>query len=175
MSVCGKMVGTIWAREIMNDVHNRRAFLRAAAAAGAAWAAADVAQIEEALAWAARQVEAGGATSLSVLETAEASVIDAMTSRILPSVDGKPGAHEAGVVYFIDRALATFNADQKKLFAEGIANLNRRAARRWKGASFAALPPAQHDELLHAIEKTPFFKAVRLNTIVGTFALPAYG
>src|SRR2546428_6809478 len=142
MSVCGKMVGTIWAREIMNDVHNRRAFLRAAAAAGAAWAAADVAQIEEALAWAARQVEAGGATSLSVLETAEAGVIDAMTSRILPSVDGKPGAHEAGVAHFIDRALGTFNAGQKKLFAEGVANLNRRASRRWKGAGFAALTPA---------------------------------
>src|SRR5207247_5404423 len=87
-------------REIMNDVHNRRAFLRAAAAAGAAWAAADVAQIEEALAWAARQVEAGGATSLGGVETAEAGVIDAMTSRILPSVDGKPDAHEAGVGYF---------------------------------------------------------------------------
>ena len=159
----------------MDDIHDRRTFLRAAAAAGAGWAAADVAQIEEALAWAARQVEAGGATSLSVLETAEAGVIDAMTSRILPSVDGKPGAHEAGVVYFIDRALATFNAEQKKLFAEGIANLNRRAARKWKAASFAALTPAQQDELLHAIEKTPFFKAVRLNTIVGTFALPAWG
>ena len=37
----------------MNDLHNRRAFLRAAAAAGAAWAAADLAQVEEALAWAA--------------------------------------------------------------------------------------------------------------------------
>ena len=69
----------------MDDIHDRRTFLRAAAAAGAAWAAADVAQIEEALAWAARQVEAGGATTLSVLETAEAGVIDAMTSRILPS------------------------------------------------------------------------------------------
>ena len=30
------------------------------------------------------------------------------------SVDGRPGAHEAGVVFFIDKALATFNAGQKK-------------------------------------------------------------
>src|SRR5262249_10156816 len=155
-------------------VYDRRTFLRAAAAAGAAWAATDIAQIEDALAWAARQVEAGGASNLIVLNTAEAGVIDAMTSRILPSVDGKPGAHEAGVVYFIDRALATFNADQKKLFAEGIANLNRRGARRWKAPNFAALTPAEQDELLHAIEKTPFFKSVRLTTIVGAFALPTW-
>ena len=36
----------------MSDLHNRRAFLRAAMAAGAAWAAADLAEVEGALAWA---------------------------------------------------------------------------------------------------------------------------
>lgn len=183
----------------MHDVYNRRAFVRALAAAGIAWAAADFSQIEEALAWANRQAETGGAAGLSVFKTAEADVIDAVASRILPSVDGRPGAHEAGVVYFIDRALSTFNADHKKLYADGIANLNRRASRQYakreparsasaigrslkhrakpqqKAASFTALTPLEQDELLHAIEKTPFFKAVRLDTIAGTFALPAWG
>ena len=159
----------------MDDIHSRRAFLRAAAAAGIAWTAADIARIDEALAWAARQAETGGAGGLSILSGAQAEVIDAVASRILPSVDGRPGAHEAGVVYFIDRALATFNEDRKKLYADGIANLNRRAARRWKAASFAALTVARQDELLHSIEETPFFKAARLDTIVGTFALPKWG
>src|SRR5881628_395146 len=113
----------------MHDVYNRRAFLRALTAAGVAWAAADAAQIEEALAWATHQVETGGAGGLSVFKTA---------------------------------------------YADGVANLNRRASRA-KVATFAALTPLQQDELLHAIEKTPFFKAVRLDTIVGTFALPAWG
>jgi gluconate 2-dehydrogenase gamma chain len=158
----------------MDDSHNRRTFLRAAAA-GITWAAADVVQIREALAWAGRQVETGGAKGLSILNAAQAEVIDAVASRILPSVDGRPGAHEAGVIYFIDRALATFNADLKKLYADGISNLNRRAARRWKAASFAALTAARQDELLHAIEKTTFFKTVRLDTIVGTFALNTWG
>src|SRR5262249_15223315 len=148
----------------MDDTQSRRTFLRAAAAAGLAWTAADFAQIDEALAWAARQAETGGAGSLTVLSAAQAEVIEALAARILPSVDGKSGAHEAGVVYFIDRALATFNADLKKLYADGIANLNRRAARRWK-AAFAALTAAQQDELLHSIEKTLFFKAARLHTI----------
>ena len=75
-------------------------------------------------------------------------MIEALTSRILPSADGRPGAHEAGVVYFIDKSLATFNAAQKKLYADGVKDLNRRAARKWKGAAgFAALTPAQQDEV----------------------------
>ena len=39
----------------MIDLQHRRTFLRAAMAAGAAWAAADLSQVEEALAWAAEQ------------------------------------------------------------------------------------------------------------------------
>lgn len=158
------------------DLHNRRAFLRAAAAASVAWAAADLVQIEEALAWATHQAGAGGAAGLGVLTKAQAEVMDALTSRILPSVDGRPGAHDAGVIYFIDRALSTFNAGQKKLYGDGIADLNRRATRKWKGtAGFAALTPAQQDEVLREIEKTPFFQVARFDTIVGTFALPTYG
>ena len=160
----------------MDDLHNRRAFLRAAAAAGVAWAAADVVQVNEALAWAAQHVGPGSGAGVRILTKAQADVVDALTSRILPSVDGRPGAHEAGVIYFIDRALATFNAGQKRLYRNGIVDLNRRAARKWKGtASFAALTPAQQDELLRDIEKTPFFQTARFDTLVGTFGLPALG
>ena len=160
----------------MSDLPNRRMFLRAAMAASTAWAAADLMQVDEALAWAAQQAETGGGAGVSVLTKAQADVMDAMASRILPSVDGRPGAHEAGVVYFIDRTLSTFNAGQKKLYSDGIADLNRRAARKWKGTtSFVALTPMQQDDLLHDIEKTPFFQAARFDTIVGTFALPTWG
>ena len=158
----------------MNDLHNRRAFLRAAAVAGAAWATADLADVDAALAWSAEAAVAGGTPT--TLTTAQAAVVDAVASRILPSVDGRPGAHEAGAIMFIDRALATFNAGQKKLYANGISDLNRRAVRRWKGtANFAALAAPQQDELLREIEPSPFFQAVRFDTIVGTFGLPAIG
>ena len=160
----------------MSDLHNRRMFLRAAAAASAAWAVADLVQVEEALAWAARQATERGPRDVSVLTREQAAVIDALTSRILPSGDGMPGAREAGVVYFIDRALSTFNAGQRKLYGDGVKDLNRRALRKWKGTtSFAALTTAQQDELLHDIEKTPFFQTARFDTIVGTFALPTWG
>lgn len=158
------------------DLHNRRAFLRAAVAAGAAWSAADLVSVEEALAWAADQAAGQGRGGYTVLSATDAQTLDAMTSRIIPSVDGRPGAREAGVVFFIDKSLATFNAGQKKMYASGVQDLNRRAARKWKGSgSFASLTPAQQVELLHEIEKTPFFQAARFDTIVGTFALPAWG
>ena len=158
----------------MSNLDDRRAFLRAAAAAGVAWAGADLLHVDEALGWAARQVQPGGG-ELKTFTRPQADAVDAMTSRILPSVDGRPGAREAGVLYFVDRALATFNAGQKKQYLDGIADLDRRAARKFKGTSgFAALTPGQQDEILKAIEKTAFFQGVRFDTICGTFALPAW-
>lgn len=159
----------------MEHVANRRTFLRAAAAAGAAWAAADLVQVEEALAWATQHAP-GKTAALKALTPAQAAVVDAVASRIIPAVDGRPGAHEAGVVYFVDRGLATFNAAQKTLYTDGVADLNRRAAAAQPGAAgFAALAPAQQDALLREIERTPFFQSARFDTIVGTFGHPEWG
>jgi gluconate 2-dehydrogenase gamma chain len=161
----------------MLDLQNRRAFLRAAMAAGAAWATADLAQVEHALAWAHDQNAApAAARRFSVLTTAQAEVIEAMTARILPAVDGRPGAAECGAIHFIDRALASFNAPQKKVYVDGIADLNTRArTKQSSAASFAALAVDQQVEVLKAIEQGAFFQAVRFDTIVGTFALPKWG
>jgi gluconate 2-dehydrogenase gamma chain len=99
-----------------------------------------------------------------------------VAERILPSVDGRPGAREGGVIYFIDRSLSTFNAAQKTLYVDGVKDLNSRAASTGKGTrNFAALTATQQDELLRAIEQTPFFRAVRFDTIAGMFALPSWG
>lgn len=183
----------------MIDIQHRRAFLRAAMAAGAAWAAADLGQVEEALAWAAEQAHAPAAPTkqAGALTKAQFDVVEAITARILPAVDGRPGAREAGAVHFIDRALATFNAAQKPLYVEGIAALNARAVKKWPpaggavrtatsgaaasgttaaaGLNFATLTPAQQDALLREIEQTPFFQTVRFDTLIGTFALPSWG
>jgi gluconate 2-dehydrogenase gamma chain len=149
----------------MDDLHGRRMFLRAAAAAGATWMTIDLDQVEAALAWTAEAPQA-----LSVLTKAQADVVDAVASRMLPSVDGRPGAHEAGVVTFVDRSLATFASGQKEMYLAGIQDLDRRA-----GGQFASLTHAQQDDLLRAIEQTPFFQVMRFHTIAGTFALPTWG
>lgn len=158
----------------MSDLPSRRAFLRAAIAAGA-WTTVDLSRVEQALAIAATHA-AGGAYTFSALTPAEAETIDAIASRILPSVDGRPGAHEARAVYFVDRALSTFNSGQKKLYTDGVAQLDRRSSGLRKRATrFVALSAAEQDQLLRKIEKTRFFQAVRFDTIVGTFALPTWG
>ena len=154
----------------MSDLHARRSFLRAAAAAGVAWAAADLVHVEEALAWALDQKRKPGSPVFSALSAAQAKTVDAVASRIIPSAAGRPGAREAGVVHFIDRALATFNAAQKPLYIAGIEDLDRRGS-----AGFATLTSDRQDDLLREIERTPFFQAVRFDTIVGMFALPTWG
>jgi hypothetical protein len=160
----------------MSRCDDRRAFLRAAIAAGAAWATADLLHVEEALAFASQQATATTATPTTALTPADATVIEALCSRIIPSVDGRPGARDVGAIHFIDRALATFNASQRPMYVAGAADLNRRARAKVSGAaSFAALTTAQQDEVIREIEATPFFQAVRVDTIVGTFALPSWG
>lgn len=50
----------------------------------------------------------------------EAATVDALVSRILPGSADDPGAHEAGVVFFIDRALAGANQGyQLKTYSQG--------------------------------------------------------
>ena len=160
----------------MIDPHSRRVFLRAAVTAGAAWATANLVDVEEALAFAAQQASAPVAAPTRTLTPAQAEVVSALTSRILPAVDGRPGAREVGAVYFIDRALGTFNATQKSVYADGIADLNRRAQANVAGVEgFATLTAAQQDDVIRAIESSPFFQAVRVDTIVGAFALPSWG
>jgi gluconate 2-dehydrogenase gamma chain len=160
----------------MSDLYARRAFLRAAAAAGAAWAAADLVHVEEALAWALDQKRKPGAQSFTALTIEQAQAVDAVTSRIFPSVDGRPGAHEAGVVHFIDRSLSTFNAAQKPLYVDGLQDLAARTTKKWDSVPrFAAAGVTQQDEILREIERTPFFQAIRFDTVVGMFALPSWG
>src|SRR6266571_9525645 len=55
-----------------------------------------------------------------------AKEVDAVAGCIIPT-DQTPGAREAGVVYFIDRALSTFASGDRKLYTEGMAELQARA------------------------------------------------
>jgi len=113
--------------------------------------------------------------TLSVLSAAEAREIEALASQIIPQ-DDSPGAREAGVIYFIDQALATFDADKRALYTEG---LKRAQAARLElfpnSQSIAALQPAEQIRLLETIEKTEFFDVLRTHTILGFFGNPSYG
>jgi gluconate 2-dehydrogenase gamma chain len=111
------------------------------------------------------------------LTPAELRDLDAITALIIPT-DDAPGAREAHVVDFIDKGLATFAADQRPLFEQGLADLGTRAARRHPGAqAFADLAPDDQTALLQELEAehSVFFEAVRVSTITGFLADPRYG
>jgi gluconate 2-dehydrogenase gamma chain len=118
--------------------------------------------------------QAGGAT-LSWLSAAEAADVEAVTAQIIPT-DDTPGAREAGVVYFIDRALATFLSQLANDYRAQLAAFQAACRERHPGAGpFASLTPRQQCEYLTTVDQTPFFNTTRVLTLLGMFSLPAYG
>ena len=81
--------------------------------------------------------------------------VAAVAARIIPT-DETPGAREAGVVYFIDRALTTFASGDRKLYTEGMAELQTRAREMFPGVEkFSVATAEQQDEILHVLDKGP--------------------
>jgi gluconate 2-dehydrogenase gamma chain len=113
--------------------------------------------------------------ALSVLSAAEAREIEALAAQIIPT-DTSPGAREAGVIFFIDRALATFDADKRALYTEGLRQAQDKRRELFPAShTIAALQPDEQIRLLHAIENTGFFDLLRTHTSMGFFGNPSYG
>jgi gluconate 2-dehydrogenase gamma chain len=92
-------------------------------------------------------------TGFTELSAEQAREIEAITSRIIPT-DDVPGAKEAGVVYFIDRALATFASESVPVYKAGIVEMNRAMAQMFSGvARFSAGSVEQQDKLLDEMGK----------------------
>jgi gluconate 2-dehydrogenase gamma chain len=109
------------------------------------------------------------------LDPATAAEIDAITSQIIPSTDG-PGAHEAGIVYFIDRALSTFDADSREAYRTGMAGVQKKRKELFPSSTtITALASDQQIQLIKAIETTEFFGVLRTHTMYGLLGNPSYG
>lgn len=153
----------------------RRSFITSAAGLGAAWLAADRVLVDDALAQAAKAATQQPAPAFTTLTAADAREVDAMTQRIMPTTN-TPGAREAGVIYFIDKALGSFERESLPEIRKGLADLRTRVGKHTRGAtSFAALAAADQDKLLRDIEKTPFFGMVHFFTMVGMFGNSSWG
>jgi gluconate 2-dehydrogenase gamma chain len=100
-----------------------------------------------------------GETKLQYFDAETAAQIEALAEQILPADELGPGAKEAGVIYFIDRALATFDRDKRGLYTDGL------------DAARAAGTPVS----IEKIEHTEFFETLRRHTIMGFLASPAWG
>lgn len=120
-------------------------------------------------------VKPGATARLVVLQPEAAREVEAITSQILPSDDG-PGAREAGVVYFIDRALATFDADKKQAYHAGLEEIAQTRRKLFPDStSFHGLPSADQMAVVRAIEKSEFFEVLRTHTLLGFLGNPSYG
>jgi gluconate 2-dehydrogenase gamma chain len=115
----------------------------------------------------------------------QATTIAAFTERLMPSAPGKPGARDAGVLNYIDLALAGAYADLQDLYRRGLAQLDAYCRKSYQ-QSFALLDPARQDEVITALEQgkaagfswptaQEFFNVIRTHTMEGMFADPLYG
>lgn len=106
---------------------------------------------------------------------AEAREIIAVAARILPTTD-TPGATEAGAVYFFDKALGSFFADNLEYGRMQLAGFQSGIAKAYAGAErFSDLDEADQDAYLKTQEQSPFFQGARILTIFGVFSMSRYG
>ena len=120
-------------------------------------------------------VKSGRSTTLGFLSPEQAVEIESLAAQIIPK-DDTPGAREAGTLYFIDRALTTFDQDKQGAYTQGLKDLRAKTHELFPDADkFSGLNPTQQVQVLTAMERTAFFAQVRLHTIVGFFANPEYG
>ena len=144
---------------------------------GGVWLAAHAGELRAAADHAARIVRGARPPSFSVLTPSEAATIEAISSQIIPT-DDTPGAREAGAVYFIDHALATFGkADLPKTRA-GLRDLGARVAKTYPG--IVVVRSAHERAAARVVDRTRageerVLRAIRGGVIAGMFASPEYG
>jgi gluconate 2-dehydrogenase gamma chain len=108
-------------------------------------------------------------------DPASAAEINAIACQIIPD-DETAGADRAGVIWFIDRALAGYDADKRELYQHGLSQMKSKRLEIFPGSSsIASLAKDQQIQLLRAMERTEFFQLVRYHTILGFFGHPMYG
>ena len=167
----------------VQDALSRRRFLRySVSCVSATWVATHWPGALAAAQHAHNSAQSAAPTRFEFFTPDQATEVDAVAARIIPT-DQTPGAREAGVVYFIDRALTTFAKGDRKLYTEGMAELQARAREMFPGVEiFSAATAEQQGQILHSLDKgsssperpfrprplaQSFFETLRQHTIAG--------
>ncbi len=154
------------------------------------WLSANWPALLAASARARQAAKSPGTAKLEFFTPEQAAEVEAITARIIPT-DDMPGAREAGVVYFIDRALTTFASDDQKTYREGLPELQERAKEIFPDIpKFSAATPEQQDAILHSFDEPAeargrafrprasakdFFETLRVHTVVAFLLDPDSG
>jgi gluconate 2-dehydrogenase gamma chain len=168
--------------------YTRRDVLRigAATAVGATLLSSVAIPAEAAGAKTAKPLDAtlGLTKGAKVLTPQQQRTVEAIAERIIPTDGNGPGATEAMVWRYIDRALAGEYAVQKPLYDANLAAIDTYASTQHGGA-FADLPADQQDAVLQAVsggeatgftpDSASFFGMVRQHVVEGMFGDPYHG
>ena len=156
---------------------SRRALLKRGAVVGAAAAV-------PAGVFAAEVASAPERERLETLTATEADIADAFLARLIPSDANGPGAREARVLRYIDRALSGELASSRSAYTAGLAATDAYARSRF-GTGLAAVSAAQQDAVLTDLEQNvatgfspnsrSFFDLVREHALQGMFGDPVHG
>jgi gluconate 2-dehydrogenase gamma chain len=152
---------------------SRRDFLRqSATVAGGGWALMSGTALLAAFDLGCANREAG---EFVVLREAEGTELEILTSLIVPS-DETPGAREAGVIWFIDAALAGDRAEDVDDLRAGLAGLRDTIRGFYPNrSSLVALTADERLAVMQRIEHGEFFLALRDATLAGLLAHPKHG
>jgi gluconate 2-dehydrogenase gamma chain len=128
---------------------------------------------------------AGPLTNLTASET---EILSAMVDRLIPTDELGPGALDAGVLQYIDRALSEAESDSAEAYRSGLAALDT-YSRYTRGGPFIDLSTMDQDSVLIDVQigaatgagvgfvgsSGSFFNMVRSHTWQGMFGDPKYG
>src|SRR5271157_4029053 len=175
-----------------NRAARRDFLLQVAGVAGAAWISPQWPAIVSAAQHAHQAANSNTPHAFEVLTPEQARQVEAIASQIIPT-DELPGAREAGVVYFIDRALKTFASDAWPTYEKGLTALNESASEKYPGVkSFADATAEQQEKLLADLseqqkpqdgasrrrsqpDSKDFFQTIRQHTLFGFLVDPEGG
>ena len=174
-----------------DNVLSRRSFVsQAGKGISALWLSAHWPAIVSAAAHARQVAKSPAAAKFHFFSAEEAKEVDAISARIIPS-DSTPGAREAGVIYFIDRALVTFAVDDQKTYRAGLPALQAKTQEMFPGVDkFSRATAEQQDEVLRSFDiqnkstgrrsirgrqAGSFFETVRVHTVMGFLIDPDAG
>ena len=170
---------------MINEFDRRQFLSRGLSAVGATFTAAHWPAVLAAAEHAHKAAGSPDSQKFEFFTPAEAKEVEAVSSCIIPS-DGTPGAREAGVVYFIDRALVTFSSDDQKTYREGLPGIQKRLKELFPEATlFSAATAEQQQAVLESLDEAganaparrrpfragsgaqPLFEVLRGHTIAG--------
>ena len=173
-------------------VISRRDLLKKAGAAGAASVATPMAMLSGSghASAAEPQTVRQNATpadrqeALENLTAADADLLEAVLERLIPSDEHGPGAREARVIHYIDRALGGALSSSRPAYAAGLASLDR-YAQSSRAKRFLDLSNTDKDSVLIDVEtgaatgfaggSGAFFAMVLSHARQGMFGDPYYG